>query len=261
MYRLLDIIEAHLNAEQRGPRKSHWPSHAGAWTEDGIVGPCMLSEWWAWIGIEASNKPTLAGHFKMKIGNKCEDLIGEWAAVHAPMITQFEVAIEGYTRYPVHGFGDRLMFDPVLAGFAPIEIKSSYGRGIRQARKQGPKPEWKMQTTTYLVGLRKKWPKLPLVGLKYLLLGRDDGYLTELDYPINWETVAEDWGRIVYRWKALELYLKHGRRPRPEFRDLNDGRKKCKPPWSHWRCEYCAYLDKCKEECHERVEADDTVEV
>ena len=250
MYRLLDRIEARLNDRERRPRTSHWPSKAGAWTEDGIVGPCMLAEWWAWVGQQPTNLPTLAGHFKMQVGGRCEDLIGEWAAAHAPMLPQVEITLDKWTHYPIHGYLDRLMFDPETGEFIIVEVKSTFGRGVREIRKQGPKPDWKLQTALYLMGVKYRLPAMPLSGVKYLVLGRDDGYLTELDYPVDWDKTREDFRRIVYRWKALELYLKHGRRPRPEFRDLNDGRKKCKPPWGHWRCEYCAYLDRCKEECH-----------
>ena len=108
---------------------------------------------------------------------------------------------------------DGLMLDPETGEFIVLEVKSTYGRGVRQIRKEGPKPDWKLQTALYLAGVKIRWPEMELAGVKYLVLGRDDGYLTELDREIDWPEIRATFGQIVQRWKWLELHLSYGRRP------------------------------------------------
>ncbi len=152
----------------------------------------------------------------------------------------------------MHGYIDGLYLDPDTGQHIILEVKSTYGRGVTQIRKEGPKPEWLLQTALYAMGIKRNYPHIEVGGWKYLVLGRDNGYLCEIDRPMDWDYVAETVTAINYRWLHLEMYLRADCMPPPEFATLGD-----KGFRSHWKCRYsatnkskdgyCPYRKMCKD--------------
>lgn len=254
MERFLEKIETSLQAVKRRPVTSYYPSSASRWLPDGeLIGPCLREQYWKIKAVEPSNLTNLSGQFKMSAGYKLEDIMAEWLGKVVPLARQVEITLDSpLLSMPVHGYIDGMYVDPDTGKHIILEIKSTYGRGVTDIRKNGIKPEWWLQVALYAMGIKRNYPWLELGGWKFLVLGRDNGYLCEVDKPIDWDAVNETVVAIVYRWRWLELYLKHNRLPPAEYRHKGN-----KGDWSHWKCRYsatnkskdgyCPYRQMCQE--------------
>lgn len=243
--RLLDIIEKKLaEREDRKQKESHYPSE---------VNSCIRQLWYKWKGYAVSNPPDATSLWKMGIG----DAIHEWLAGKFKEVA--EIAIDELPfkkhakglKHPISGRMDNVLFFKTDGAFRGVEVKTTFGRGIRDIKFRGPKEEHVMQVLLYFWGT-----DLNVFHLVYL--GRDDGYRRELVYERKGEEILQD-GKaleltvedIINKFKDIEAAIKRDIPERPYKAAIKDGEIKDKFTYqkkdykTDWQCRFCAYKDLC----------------
>jgi len=167
---------------------------------------------------------------------------------------KYEAHLPGL-KYPV---GIRLDFVVEQPPDLPIilEIKSAYGRGIKELEKAGrPRDEHLMQIFLYLL-------HTPIKQALAIYLGRDNGYRTEFalwlddgQVMLDGKSIGKaqdgaDW--VTARLKAVEGHLEAGTLPDRDFYhaikngELRDEFQKAGKVYkSDWHCEYCWMKSTC----------------
>lgn len=270
--RILDEIEKELAGRGQKVPDTHWPSSASAWLpcdnchgqgmvlvgtgdegdtalceaeecEKGQVlhGACMRAEYFRSLGIPRTEPIDPGGYLKMDAGNALEKMILDMAEKHAAIVRQVEVWVESdLLKRRVHGYVDALEIDPD-GMLVPWEVKTSYGRGIKQVREHGIRTDWWLQSCLYRRGLRDRFPGHILGPSKIIAVGRDNFYRAEIDKPADEDTVDYVVGQCIGRWVALELAVDACKLPPAEYAGKGKGKK------PHWRCSYCGWRTLCKE--------------
>lgn len=251
--KFLDSFDRYLLADDRWDRRSHYASDVSA---------CRRELYFKWTGEPYSDPPNAGARLKMAFGKGAENIIGaglKWM--------QQKGEIKGYAsqvkyeahlpelKYPV---GIRLDFvieqtdDPPLI----LEIKSAYGRGIKEIQKDGrPRDDHLMQIFLYL-------QYTPIKQALAVYLGRDNGYRTEFALWLNDGQVmldgkaigaaqeGVDW--VAKRLKAVEDHLEAKTLPDRDFYhaikngELRDEFQKAGQIYkSDWHCSYCWFRSTC----------------
>jgi hypothetical protein len=245
---LINRLDDYLMREQGHAKRSHYPSDLTS---------CVRQLAYKWRGEEKTNPPTPGNYLKMAFGNAAEDIIRKWLwweldqGGFIDFDEQVEVTGESdLLDYPIHGYMDFVVHTE--AGKFGIELKSSFGRGVRGVKADGPKPEHLIQVYCYL-----RFSDLDKIYLIYV--GRDDGYRTQFcvtmndgqmfvdgeHYPVDWDVILT---RLIEAERSIDSPVLPVREYKAaikggELRDLyqKDGVKYA----SDWQCRYCDWKDKC----------------
>jgi hypothetical protein len=246
MMNLIDSIDRYLLSREDRKRKSHYASDITA---------CRRQLYWKWTGEEKTNPPDAGAFWKMKMGEEAEQIIYDWAewAVEQGEIQSYDTQV--HYRVQPEGFAHPIgmRFDLVIDGSVGVEIKTSFGQGIKAIQKTGsPKNEHLYQVAAYI--------KLtPVKNFKMIYFGRDNSYRTEFDITdhergllVKGQLIELDINDVLARLIDVELALQLGRLPDRDFQvAIKNGeiRDKFQADGdiykSDWQCRYCDWKDKC----------------
>lgn len=247
---ILPSIKEFLLDNDPWDRSSHYASD---------ITSCRRQLYYKWMDVEKSNPPTAGGRFKMKMGNKVEEVVHDWLkwSVEKKEITIFtrEVSYRAKPEPLDNPIGMRLDFIfSTGADTYGIEVKSKYGRGIVEIEKSGiPDDNNLAQVATYL-------EFTPITKVILIYFGRDNGYMTEFFvekksknvFLLNGEEVYIDMDHYISRLRDVEDALELDEIPDRDFLvAIKNGEIKKK--FQHnkvdyktdWQCSYCDWKDKC----------------
>ena len=256
VFKFLPILESFLMAgEIQRPRQSHYASDANA---------CRRQLVYSWRNTPWTNPNTPGGKLKMEFGNMAEKSLVEnaltWAMANHTVITDFatqirrEVQIDGLK----HMIVTKLDFLITLTDkrVMILELKSSYGRGIKQIQLHGPKDDHLVQVLFYLTYNPQKVATL-------VYLGRDNGYRTEFEVALIdkgllvdgrlLDTEFYNMSRFIERFKFVEACLAADRLPDRDYQVAikngeikDDGFSQGGVTYKcDWQCSYCRWRDDC----------------
>lgn len=245
--KLLEKLEKHMLKYEHRKKESHYPSE---------VTDCIRKLWYKWRGESISDSMSFASVLRMEMGNAIHSLLAkEFEEMGLKVLSEvpFKKSIEGLT-YQISGRLDNLFIDSkgVIRG---IEIKTTYGRGIRELRKVNmPKPEALQQVLVYFHCVDMKYYHL-------IYIGRDDGYRTEFLFErkedgiyLEGEKLSLTFTDISDKLKEIEKAVGNGIPDRPYKAAINNGEIKDKFTYkkidykTDWQCSYCSYKTKCWKE-------------
>lgn len=238
MLRLLNILDEVLTSQDTRWPRTHNPSSASAWlpceacngmgfadadytpcpacsVEHGapergrvLVGECMRCSFFKWLHVTPTNPSDATGLLKMGSGNMDEKRILDHIGQRVPLMRQVSVRkrYEGLAT-EVHGYMDALYFDPEDRCPVIVEAKSTYSRGLADARDGTVKPDHFLQVCLYADMGPETFPGWTFERAKFLYWARDNFDRRELDRVLDAETVATVAAACVARWKELEGYL------------------------------------------------------
>ncbi len=240
---IIELIEKGLQKEWdewNRKRTSHYPSDISA---------CKRQLYYKWTEEPVSNPVTVGGMLKMKMGTAIHDIIPSLLEL-AGLESAPEVAVKKtHPRllHPISGRIDNLFIIPNTNSLGVIEVKTSYGAGVKTLQKTGkPREGDENQLLTYL------WLE-PIIAKGILIyIGRDNGYRTEFEIERDDEYV-EDF--LIGKLASLDHMVK----TRDVFPDrdyhvvIKDGEIKAKYQKdkviykSDWQCLFCQFMDTCWE--------------
>ena len=243
---LLDQIDEYFIRQEIKPRESHYPSDASA---------CIRQLYYKWTGQAISDPITAGAIWKMKFGDATEYIIIEaLKGLGKDVVNQLggKLRLVGL-QYPIGYRVDALFQENnVLNG---IEIKSSYGLGIKEIQQKGePKPEHVKQIICYAYAA-----DIPSWYLIYV--GRDNGYrcMFHIEYNkeedqtfINSHPVSYTFKSILNIFFILETYLKAQQLPGADYlvaikngQIVDKFQKANKIYKTDWQCSYCSFKTSC----------------
>lgn len=193
---LIDIIDNHLISKNTArDLTSHHPSS---------ITSCPRQIWYKWKKYAITNPVDGADLFKMSIGNLIHDLLHEvLEAAKIDIINEvdFRVTLDR-CMFPLSGRIDNLMIDPATKEIAGIEVKSSFGDGIKALRAEGkPKDECIWQVICYLIYAKIK-------KFYILYIARDKSYKTQFVMEIkDGDIYLED--RFIITVDGADLMIRH----------------------------------------------------
>ena len=170
MLNLITEIDKYLMEKSSRERKGHYPSDILA---------CVRQLWYKWKNIPQSDPPTPGSLLKMEMGN----IVHQWV-YHVLKKRGFKLIVENDDfDGEAKSFYDSLLLSPFRyktdANFTDpdgvksiIEVKSSYGKGIKEVKLNGPRDDHFAQGLLYMV-----FEKIQRVY--FIFLGRDNGYRTQ----------------------------------------------------------------------------------
>ena len=255
--KFIDLLDKYLTTSwEMWQRKSHYASDANS---------CRRQLVYKWTMVPESDPPTAGNYLKMKFGGAAEWVVEEclkWA-VGKDIIKDYETQrrneqhIEGL-KYPVVMKMDFIITDNDGAQEI-LEIKSSFGRGIKEIQKNcRPKDDHLMQTFLYA-----NYENLPAT-IAYV--ARDNGYRTEFELRLRdtkegkklvldgkpLGTVEEGVAWLVKRLAYVEDHLERKEIPPRDFvhaiknGEMKDTFTHKKIPYkSDWHCVYCSWKTMC----------------
>jgi hypothetical protein len=258
---ILKTLENYLSDKNTWdkPREHHYPSD---WYS------CVRKQGYGWLNIPRTTPSTLADHLKWEYGKKTEDIIE--SAIQYAIATKQDLGdgaiLQGYERekqiegnlpgieYPISGRIDFILFfqNSPPAG---MEVKSSFGKGIADMRREGkPKEDYMKQIFLYAY-------LTPYKRYLHPYLGRDSGYCTEFDvvYDEQNDRLMADGivfdihiDQVIKRLQYVERCIKSQQLPVREYVvAIKNGEMKDKFVYkgveykSDWQCNYCAWKDTC----------------
>lgn len=237
---IIELIEKGLQKEydeRTRSRTSHYPSDISA---------CKRQLYYKWVEEPISNPITSGGLLKMRMGTATHDIIpGLLELAGLESVSEITTRLTPPTlQYPISGRIDNLFIVPNTGGLGVIEVKTSYGAGVKALQKTGkPREGDENQVLTYLY----LEPSIEIGILLYI--GRDNGYRTEF-------IIKRDDGKIhniiINKLRDLETKVKNRMIPDREYQvAIKNGeivRKYQKDKVVHksdWQCTYCGYVDTC----------------
>lgn len=283
MLNVLNVIEAYWARKRDAWEKgSHYPSE---------MTQCRRKLYWKWVGQGESNPPDGTSFWRMRIGDAIHDgLVNALKTIEADDDLRAEFGWEGMEvqnevrtgkvevdgsakfggvrlKYPMSGRVDCKFVDRE-GNRAILEIKTTYGRGVRAQKEEGLNVAQLVQGVFYLLatedeGIRRVY---------YPIVSRDDGDRFQVAIEIlgEYETIrvsrvyeSEDQAVIadipysvfvdqLRRLADVEEALERGELPDRDFvaaikngeikRDFQHKNVKYK---SDWQCSYCNYRDVC----------------
>lgn len=242
---LIDRIDEYLVQETHRERTSYYPSE---------VTKCTRQLYYKWTDREVSNDIEAGGYWKMRMGEKLHDLISEFLeATGLEIVPEISFKKEVGLNYPISGRIDNLFIDDdgALAG---IEVKTSYGAGVKHLQKTGkPRDDDVGQVVTYM-GCN------PEIDRFYLLyVGRDNAYRTQFFIEKTTKT-PKTFEELLDRFRELEDCRTTMRIPEREFKAVfKNGEMKKQYQKdniiykSDWQCLYCQFRDYCWEDENETI--------
>lgn len=241
---LISKIDNYLLEEGRKERTSHYPSD---------INSCMRQLWYKWNNEPVSNPIEAGGYWKMKMGNAIHDLINEFLE-SAGFDIMNEISNKtkiGGLEHPISYRIDNIFMEDDQ--MAIIEVKSSYGAGIKAIQKQGkPRDSDLAQVLLYMF--------LEDINKTYLIyIGRDNGYRTqfEIEYKsgvihIDGKKTLHSFVELIDRLKIVEEHLIADSIPEREYQvaikngEIKDKFQKDKIVYkTDWQCSYCQWMDLC----------------
>ena len=262
MINSVSLVYAQVLAEagkrERKPR--HYPSSACATIGGKFVGKCRRATWYEWKGVERTDSPDAPALFKMGVGDMIHEKLSGY--LERALLTQGyreehvtdykgtyegvgdEVAVlwqEDSLKYPFSGRMDKRFISP--EGLRVVaEWKSTYGAGIDDVKRNGPKVEALLQIACYL---RQKAFEVDAAILMYA--ARDSGYLfgywIEEDpkglcvrhmNSTKVEVSPVSYGAVVECTRMLEEYFEGAEPPPCDFTEKD------------WQCRYCSHRRLCQ---------------
>lgn len=277
MLNLINEIDKYLMEEVTRERKGHYPSD---------VLSCRRQLFYKWKCIPQTDPPTPGSLLKMKMG----DIIHAWVT---DILSKcgFDLAVEnedndGKTKkFKDHRLKksiryrtDAIFYDDEGVR-SLIEIKSSYGPGIKEIQLNGPKDSQFAQVLLYMM--------VEQVQRVYMVfIGRDNGYRTQHiqeadiidsifvpgDYYIDnvridgipaegnpryemkykGELVPITYDNMVLKFKEIETWIDGNELPpRDYMAAIKNGEVQRKYQYqkklysSDWQCSYCYWKSKC----------------
>ena len=241
---LINKIDEYLIKKEKRKRESHYPSEASK---------CLRQLYYKWTDYEESDPISAGGYWKMSMGSRIHEMVQEFLANSGLEIVD-EVSFKkniDVLEYPISGRIDNLFIDEdgVLAG---IEIKTTYGAGVRALKYNGVKKEDLMQVLIYM--------SCTDVKRFYLIyVGRDDGYRTQylIDYRndvlcCDGKPLDLNFKLVIDKFRFLEACLVNNTIPKRDFKvAIKNGEIKTKfqkdkiEYKSDWQCSYCQYKTDC----------------
>jgi len=253
---IIELIEKGLQKERDNrnkKRESHYPSDISA---------CKRQLYYKWTDEPVSNPVTAGGMLKMKMGTAIHDIVPNLLEL-AGLESVPEIAVKkstSYLKYPISGRIDNLFIIPGTDSLGVIEVKTSYGAGVKALQKTGkPRESDANQLLTYL------WLEPTLAKGILIYIGRDNGYRTEFEVDRDNDKVEciivnklKDLERRVFLRSALQGYT-DDQLPDREYSvaikngEIKDKYQKDKVVYkSMWNCEYCSYESICWKEIVEK---------
>jgi hypothetical protein len=243
---LINDIDNFLVEKNTRKRESHYPSD---------ISSCMRKLYYKWKDEEESNPTDAGGYWKMSMGNAIHDLINEFLEKAG-----FDIMNEISNKKEVPGLKHPISYriDNIFMEkekLSIIEIKSSYGAGIKNIQREGkPRESDLFQVMLYMF--------LENIDKAYLLyIGRDNGYRTQfqIDYIqdaifVNGYKTSYNYNYLIDRLKLVEYYIEKNKLPERDYQvaikqgEIKDKFQKDKVIYkTDWQCSYCQYCDKCWE--------------
>jgi hypothetical protein len=236
---LISAIDDYLLRKESRPRESHNAYDIAA---------CRRQLYYKWVGEKVSDPVEAGAIWKMRMGDAIHNLIHEFLESAGfdiiPEVSQ-KVKLDGL-NYPISFRVDNLFIDKdgTLAG---IEVKSSYGAGIKAMQAKGsPKPEHVLQCALYMI-----FAKIKRFYLLYI--GRDNGYRTQ--FIIDEDTINGAEELIRTKLAGLEAAIESKKIPERDYLaaikagvirdDFQQDKEKYK---SDWQCCYCNFRSTCWED-------------
>jgi len=279
MTNIIDLIERTFAYGDGRKKDAHWPSE---------VTDCPRKIVYKWLKTPETNPIDATGYWRINIGNAihelCQVRLGRVAddpdmvtAVAWPGFTAAtevrsgEVPISGLD-YPVRFRVDLVITDSDMAK-AIVEIKSAFGRGMGEIKRNGPKDSALMQTIIYLALSTAISPEG--ISRAYVMyVSRDnadrvlfcleavgeEGFRLSRMFPGGEaETMRtfspKVFGNAIERFRMIEGLVASGELPeRPYTVAIKGGeireqfQKAGRIYRSDWHCMYCQYLQRCWEE-------------
>lgn len=258
---IIDKIDDHLTKENDRKRENHNAYDIAA---------CMRQLFYKWVSEPATNPITAGGYWKMRAGNKLHDLIYEffkemdWEVLTEVGSKKKLPELEHDISYRV----DCMYTVPGSDEWTIIEVKSSYGNGIRALQRSGePKESDIMQILLYM--------HLENISKGVLLyVARDDGYRMEFHLELKDGILYVDnkpteytFQKILDKLVQLEEHLKEVNLPDRDYKvAIKNGEIKKKftknkvDYKSDWNCSYCQWCDMCWEYEIEKYKESDNSE-
>jgi hypothetical protein len=248
---LIDRLDNYLLSGEQRQRRSHHPSD---------VTSCLRQLYYKWNNVPMSDPPTAGNIIKMRFGDGAEAIVRKWlewerdARKVVEFAEQVEVsAVHHDLGYPIHGYEDFVVWPTDGKPFG-VEVKSSYGRGIKEIQQQGqPKPEHLWQVYPYMLYNKRE--------LYYLLyIGRDNGYRTQFELTMDKDGTMYVNGRpqeinekaFIDKLVAAEHTVGAAVPPECQYKAvIKDGEIKDKVQRhgveykSDWQTRYCAWRSLC----------------
>ena len=249
--------------EPRERSLSHYPSGLCAINGSDFIGKCRRQLFYEMTGVERTDPIDGLALFKMDIGNMIHKAMN--AQIDEALACYFEAEFEGdgYGEelivkweedgliYPISGRLDkRFREGSVVYG---SEWKSTYGMGVRDVQKNGPKEDALLQVITYL---RQRVYPVDKYILSYI--ARDSGFIYSYLFWYEDEKLQIEWlnsgSRSICPWDwihikaallTVEESVESGKLPNRDYHAVvKDGILDKK---SSWRCRYCGWRSLCYE--------------
>ena len=254
-----DILEPFLMAREWRKRTSHYSSDAMA---------CERQLYWRWTEEPKSEPQEVGGLIKMEFGNKAEEILSDalaWAKEQC-LIVDYDEQNKIYheddrLEFPISAKRDYLIYFNGENEPLTTELKTSFGRGVKSVKDDGPKPEYLVQVFIYGRVSNDHGSN------RMVFLARDSGYRTEFTYQIlhgsqeekgregiiiNGKFIKISFEKIVYKFERIENNVKYGSLPRRGFfAAIKNGEIKYKFTQNKidyktdWQCNYCDYQTTC----------------
>lgn len=189
MISVIDIIEEEMikKTEIRKQRLGHYPSELEA---------CRRQLFYKWTDTPASDPIEESGHWRMQMGDSIHAFIQKILKERDP---SFEAEVSWSVAhpklvYPIRGRVDGLFLDPETGEKVALEIKTTYGRGVRAIKEEGAR-RYLPQVAMYLYAL-----KAHVVRAHLVIIARDDADRCEMVVD------RDDQGVYLSRIYGSEMY-------------------------------------------------------
>lgn len=289
----IDVLEKYFSSGESRERRAHYPSDALS---------CRRHLWYKWTNAEESNPVDRGGHWAMRIGTSIHDKIQltlqeiaddlekrrEYVWPSFSLTAEHRTGdmwVDGSKRfdgrsltYPIRGRIDTLFLDRDQK-VAIKEMKTKYGRGMDDIRRNGPDPKWLAQGAVYLVLTRNHRVYYPVVSrdnsdrmqfvMEYEGNPPNATFTVYQSFPGSEEhTQIARYGfdlftRVIDRLAYVERHVESGEIPERDYQAaikhgqiVRKFQHKKQEYKSDWQCSYCVFRDRCwSDELEEHAES------
>jgi hypothetical protein len=255
---IIDIIEKQLDAERKNrERSSHYPSD---------ILSCRRQLYYKFKQTQQSNPITPGQLLKISCGNSLHDMLHRIlkdSGLEIEAEVEFKKYIPGL-NYPISGRIDNVFNDGEIK--AGIEIKTSFGRGIKQIQdEKKPKIEHVAQVCCYLYFTDISRFYLVYVGrdnayrCQFILEKQDNRIViktssseSDLPYLYGEDSLSLTESGIIQKLFNVEQSVASQSIPKRDFiAAIKDGeikdkfQKDNKEYKTKWNCQYCCWESSC----------------
>lgn len=258
---ILNMIDTYLEDESKNfsrKREHHYASDVNA---------CTRQLYYKWKSEKRSNPVDSSSILKMRMGDKIHDLVYDILKNAG-----YDIISEVGERQQIDGLKhkisyrlDNIISDSKSGELAIIEVKTSYGAGIKRIQTQGePRDSDLLQLITYMY--------LVHINKGYLVyIGRDNSYRTQFEVEIKNDEVYCDgkkspfsFDTILSKLTAVEYFVESNTLPGRDYKaaikngEIRDLFQKDKVKYkTDWQCSYCQWKDHCWREEKEKYKDSD----